>query len=103
MEEYGLGSFLKSLNPLHLTSVIYHMRYFFWSLFIALLIVYVTIPQWTILTWAALLFLTLCLYLIFTATPLLQASPYFIPAISPYPPVLDLNGISKDASSSGKY
>lgn len=101
-EEQGLGTFLKSMNPLRLTSSIYHLRYFLWSIFIAFIIVQFAMPGWHTMSWASFAFLTLCFYLIFTATPLLQASPYFIPAISPYPSTLGLDGISHEVRMAGQ-
>ncbi len=99
--EYGLGTFMRSLNPLGLTSTIYHLRYFLWAIFISFVIVQFSMPGWHTMSWASLGFLTLCFYLIFTATPLLQASPYFMPALSPFPTTLGLDGISKEARSAG--
>ena len=94
-------SYINMLNPTGLIAKLYPLRYFLWSLFIAFVIVQLTLPGWTVMSWASMGFLTLCFYLIFSATPLLQMSPNFIPAISPFPTTLGRNGISEEAKMAG--
>lgn len=102
-ESKGLGSYLGTLNPLGLGAQLYHLRYFLWSIFLAFIIVQITLPGWTAMSWASLGFLTLCFYLIFSATPLLQVSPNFMPAISPFPSTLGRDGVSMEAAMAGSY
>ena len=99
--EYTLRNFLDEYNPMKVTRLMYHFRYALWSLGISFVVVTFTMKKWTNMAWAAFGFLAFMLYLILTATPLLQASPYFSPSISPFPSTLGRDGISMEAAQAG--
>lgn len=88
-------------NPLQITRFVYHLRYILWSIAISFVIVLICMKKWDNIAWLSFLFLSFMLYIILTATPLLQASPYFSPTISPFPSTLGRDGISLDASNAG--